>query len=241
MECDEKLQNEDHAPELDSKKSKMNGQPEVIPVEDVRPESIPVEVVRSVRGEGPQEVQGTATFNDVGRRNNVHAEDSKAAHEDGNYVHYVENENILNMEGRLGSMDKGPMSANKSPCNTGPEEVNGDVGPTPGNNLGKRNRDERSLPSIGSVQGPAQRLFCHQDPNYVPLDLNTPARAVPKDQDQNKEELGADISDLDYHGPVLQEDNEDNGSRHGERNQVDGDPVYSISEEIAATVQGRLL
>ncbi|KAM0033821.1 hypothetical protein Hdeb2414_s0016g00490371 [Helianthus debilis subsp. tardiflorus] len=48
-------------------------------------------------------------------------------------------------------------------------------GPTPGGNLGKRNRSVLSPPSIGSTQGPAQRIFYHsQDQVNVPLDLNSP-------------------------------------------------------------------
>ncbi|KAJ0780983.1 putative RNA-directed DNA polymerase [Helianthus annuus] len=49
------------------------------------------------------------------------------------------------------------------------------MGPTPGVNLGKRSRNDVSPPSIGSTQGPAQRLFYQiQDQTKEPLDLNTP-------------------------------------------------------------------
>ncbi|MFS7914594.1 hypothetical protein Hanom_Chr02g00155261 [Helianthus anomalus] len=212
MEYDEKLQNENYAPVLVSKKIPMNG----------LSESIPVEAERSVGGEGPQEVQETVIINDGGNRNNLHAEGSEAAHDDGNNEHYVENENILNVDRRLGNMNNGPRPAETSPCNIGPDVVNGDVGPTPGNNLGKRNRDERSPPSIGSVQGPAQRLFCHQSSNAVPLDLNTPASAVPNHLEQSGEEPGVGLPDPDHHGPELQEDY---GSRPGGRDQEGGIPV----------------
>ncbi|KAM0013539.1 putative RNA recognition motif domain, nucleotide-binding alpha-beta plait domain superfamily [Helianthus debilis subsp. tardiflorus] len=56
-------------------------------------------------------------------------------------------------------------------------------GPTPGTNLGKRYRMDRSPPSIGSMQGPSQRLFGQK--NFLEgesLDLNTP---VMEDNDRN--------------------------------------------------------
>ncbi|MFS7933796.1 hypothetical protein Hanom_Chr04g00384031 [Helianthus anomalus] len=47
-------------------------------------------------------------------------------------------------------------------------------GQTPSINLGKRSRNDVSPPSIGSTQGPAQRMFYHsQDHSNEPLDLNT--------------------------------------------------------------------
>ncbi|MFS8009613.1 hypothetical protein Hanom_Chr14g01286991 [Helianthus anomalus] len=71
-----------------------------------------------------------------------------------------------------GPMDGGPVgysSIEDWPCgekNSGPkgsvgapDQLGGDMGPTPINCLGKRSRAVRSPPSLGSIQGPAQRLF----------------------------------------------------------------------------------
>ncbi|MFS7936141.1 hypothetical protein Hanom_Chr05g00411961 [Helianthus anomalus] len=69
----------------------------------------------------------------------------------------------------------GPNGSNPDVGSPKPDFVNGDHGPTPIINLGKRNRDDRSPPSIGSVQGPSQKLFSHlSGPGSDPLDLNTP-------------------------------------------------------------------
>ncbi|MFS7943061.1 hypothetical protein Hanom_Chr06g00495861 [Helianthus anomalus] len=59
----------------------------------------------------------------------------------------------------------------------GPNMASEGGGPTPGTNLGKRLRMDRSPPSIGSMQGPSQRLFGQA--NFLEgesLDLNTPYR-----------------------------------------------------------------
>ncbi|MFS7947299.1 hypothetical protein Hanom_Chr06g00546651 [Helianthus anomalus] len=53
-----------------------------------------------------------------------------------------------------GPGDGGPMGLDGLPS-----QVGGDDGPTPVNCLGKRSRAFRSPPSLGSIQGPAQRFF----------------------------------------------------------------------------------
>ncbi|KAF5800347.1 hypothetical protein HanXRQr2_Chr07g0315031 [Helianthus annuus] len=56
-----------------------------------------------------------------------------------------------------------------------PSQLGGDVGPTPVNCLGKRSRAVRSPPSLGLIQGPAQRLFGQcEKPDSNSLDLNSP-------------------------------------------------------------------
>ncbi|MFS7971404.1 hypothetical protein Hanom_Chr09g00832441 [Helianthus anomalus] len=71
-----------------------------------------------------------------------------------------------------------------------------DTRPTPAVNLGKRSRDERSPPSVGSIQGPTQRLFSNFDRNTSePLDLSTPVG----DSSANEEDIPPDLeTNKDY-------------------------------------------
>ncbi|MFS7975884.1 hypothetical protein Hanom_Chr10g00885881 [Helianthus anomalus] len=69
----------------------------------------------------------------------------------------------------------GPAIMNPVELLSRPNGSSAKDGPTPGVNLGKRNRNVFSPPSIGSTQGPSQRIFCQsQDQFNEPLDLNTP-------------------------------------------------------------------
>ncbi|MFS8033452.1 hypothetical protein Hanom_Chr17g01569741 [Helianthus anomalus] len=71
--------------------------------------------------------------------------------------------------------DGGPDILNPADNLSGPNNLFGDEGPTPAGNLGKRNREERSPPSLGSMQGPAQRPVFHvQIPLGGQIDLNSP-------------------------------------------------------------------
>ncbi|MFS7951760.1 hypothetical protein Hanom_Chr07g00598931 [Helianthus anomalus] len=71
----------------------------------------------------------------------------------------------------------GPNEINVGEYKSGPGNDLFSDGPTPFLNLGKRNRDDQSPPSIGSIQGPTQCLFYQpNNSEYVPLDLNTPVR-----------------------------------------------------------------
>ncbi|MFS7965975.1 hypothetical protein Hanom_Chr09g00768411 [Helianthus anomalus] len=139
---------------------------------NVQPENNPVGVDQSQEAQVLSEDQSTPEVNAGGNLFNVHGDEHMAAHgcniNEGN----IEDLN-LNFE----------RSDGPSPFNPGVNtygifnEKVGD-GPTPTMNLGKRNRDERNPPSIGSVQGPTQRLYCAPFcSNIEPLDLNTPVRA----------------------------------------------------------------
>ncbi|MFS7987923.1 hypothetical protein Hanom_Chr11g01028481 [Helianthus anomalus] len=69
-----------------------------------------------------------------------------------------------------------PQPFNMNNFMDGPNLVHGDYGPTPGYPLGKRSRELRSPPSLGSLLGPSQRLFVHnQEEEHVDLDLNIPS------------------------------------------------------------------
>ncbi|MFS7912016.1 hypothetical protein Hanom_Chr02g00124891 [Helianthus anomalus] len=50
-------------------------------------------------------------------------------------------------------------------------------GPTPSVGLGKKNRDTRSPPSSGSMQGPPARTFFQDPPTDPSLDLNRPSKS----------------------------------------------------------------
>ncbi|MFS7965737.1 hypothetical protein Hanom_Chr09g00765691 [Helianthus anomalus] len=75
---------------------------------------------------------------------------------------------VCNNEGDLGNRD-GPIKKgggyygpNESGPDVGVSQPNfelGEDGPTPIISLGKRNRDDRSPPSTGSMQGPSQKIF----------------------------------------------------------------------------------
>ncbi|MFS7980146.1 hypothetical protein Hanom_Chr10g00935931 [Helianthus anomalus] len=71
----------------------------------------------------------------------------------------------------------GPTMVNMGINNTGPDVGLTKDDPVSAVNLGKRLRDDRSPPSIGSTQGPTHRLF-HQSNRATidPIDLNTPVR-----------------------------------------------------------------
>ncbi|MFS7918322.1 hypothetical protein Hanom_Chr03g00199631 [Helianthus anomalus] len=74
-----------------------------------------------------------------------------------------------------------------------PNTVNGDDGPTPYINLGKRYREDRSPPSIGSTQGPSQKLFGQSVRlDSVSLDLNSPAREPSGCEESARGNVGAD-------------------------------------------------
>ncbi|MFS7910893.1 hypothetical protein Hanom_Chr02g00111521 [Helianthus anomalus] len=105
--------------------------------------------------------------------NYVHGEDDLSASDNCNNVGDPRNINSVYQKGGDkggGHNENGPgVEASK------PKSASGENGPTPSVNLGKRNRGERSPPSIGSMQGPSQKFFGQpnrSDP--VSLDLNTP-------------------------------------------------------------------
>ncbi|MFS7898965.1 hypothetical protein Hanom_Chr10g00945131 [Helianthus anomalus] len=89
-----------------------------------------------------------------------------------------------NNEGLVDDVDQtinfgngGPVMDGMDFNNSGPG--NGPIKNDPGTsvNLGKRNRDARSPPSIGSTQGPTHRVFLQTDDATIdPIDLNTPVR-----------------------------------------------------------------
>ncbi|MFS7976592.1 hypothetical protein Hanom_Chr10g00894241 [Helianthus anomalus] len=135
----------------------------------------PVEIVKSQGGEETPAHQRSPTVNTSMGNNNLHGDVNKSAHEDRNYegvaVRTTCPESNLHMGN--GPKDSGHVSSCIKSVqidgakDSGPQEVNRKSnnmedygGPTPCISLGKRNRTERSPPSLGSLQGPTQKLFC---------------------------------------------------------------------------------
>ncbi|MFS8033311.1 hypothetical protein Hanom_Chr17g01568041 [Helianthus anomalus] len=127
---------------------------------------------KSQGGVGSPALQQSPTVIASMENNNVHGDFNKSAHGDYNYEGDLDGVTCpeLNEHMHNGPKDNGytvpnsnidRMDGNKV---SGPKEVNGESnnldgyeGPTPNCKLGKRNRTERSPPSLGSTQGPTQR------------------------------------------------------------------------------------
>ncbi|MFS7934785.1 hypothetical protein Hanom_Chr05g00395761 [Helianthus anomalus] len=71
--------------------------------------------------------------------------------------------------------NSGPNNNTSGERSSGPNNLFDGGDYTPAQYLGKRNRDERSPPSFGSIQGPAQRpVYQSHVPPDVQIDLNSP-------------------------------------------------------------------
>ncbi|MFS7977642.1 hypothetical protein Hanom_Chr10g00906411 [Helianthus anomalus] len=111
-----------------------------------------------------------------------------------------------------------------------------DTRPTPTVNLGKRSRDERSPPSVGSIQGPTQRLFSNLDRNTSePLDLNTPVG----DSSANVEDILPDL-ETNEDNPAVQNPGtdfiDDNLGSGGGETQLDT-IQYNLRKEVEETLR----
>ncbi|KAJ0503264.1 hypothetical protein HanHA300_Chr11g0422341 [Helianthus annuus] len=143
----------------------------------------PVETEKTGDFQESGEAQGVNSFNEKGEEINVHGEVEKAA--SGKEVNEAQVENIgsPNMVSSGGpayvntqELGMGPNAGIRE-AKTGPNGAIGGTGQAQSQSRGKRSRDIRSPPSIGSTQGPSQRLFSqYNNPHIDPIDLNTPAR-----------------------------------------------------------------
>ncbi|MFS7951172.1 hypothetical protein Hanom_Chr07g00591851 [Helianthus anomalus] len=149
-----------------------------------RPEDVPVAGDQTVENQESLEAQGTGGVNaDVGFHD-VHGKEVGAEHvriNDESHVPVSDRSNKEDCGGpsefNSGMQNNGPFVAEVDINCNGPNDGLEDLGPMSAVNLGKRNRGERSPPSIGSTQGPSQRIFNHSGMNdREPLDLNTPVR-----------------------------------------------------------------
>ncbi|MFS8004208.1 hypothetical protein Hanom_Chr13g01222991 [Helianthus anomalus] len=150
----------------------------------------PPENRTSQEGEGFQTHQQESGCNDDMDNQCLHGNVDMTAHVNCNAEVDLETGPSLNTNNNNnnGPKDGGPDGINQNEPGYGENRRHGpemvyeennfmddNGGPTPANCLGKRNRAERSPPSIGSVQGPTQRKYgesCRSD--SVSLDLNNP-------------------------------------------------------------------
>ncbi|MFS8025647.1 hypothetical protein Hanom_Chr16g01477561 [Helianthus anomalus] len=160
-EIDQKLGNSDHRKDDDM----ANGRQENVPVEDDQ-------VVDNQQTEGNQ---GSAPINVMENVNGMHGDPVGAVHDSG--VNAVLSRGLRDVSN---DSSGGPNMNNQNNNMAGPNAEVVNMGPSLGHNLGKRNRDVRSPPSVGSTQGPTQRLFNPPSGTYVEsIDLNTPIREYP--------------------------------------------------------------
>ncbi|MFS7941731.1 hypothetical protein Hanom_Chr06g00479701 [Helianthus anomalus] len=120
---------------------------------NARPELSPVVSVRMSEDQESVEVHGSSTINVDGNTKGLHRnlfEESKGGHNDDVQAGNLDIPNNIQISG--------PNKEKSVDIDVGPNVVTDDVGPSPAPNLGKRNREERSPPSIGSTQGPTQRM-----------------------------------------------------------------------------------
>ncbi|MFS8021318.1 hypothetical protein Hanom_Chr16g01425981 [Helianthus anomalus] len=127
-----------------------------------RAENTPVDNEKSLDNQQSVEAHGFPNLEAGQKSKSLHGEMLNSAHvEGGNDVGNV------HVGINLRNTDGGP--------NAGFEDAGPTIGPK------KRNREERSPPSIGSTQGPTQRLYNQPiRPSVEPLDLNTPIRDRPE-------------------------------------------------------------
>ncbi|MFS7966584.1 hypothetical protein Hanom_Chr09g00775431 [Helianthus anomalus] len=127
---------------------------------------------RPLDNQESQEAQGAPIVNAGGNVDPMHGELFEKELGGENNEILVDDVDLSNKVGNGGPNMDG-MDFN----NSGPGAGLTKNGPVKNANLGKRNRDVRSPPSIGSTQGPTHRLF-HQSNGATidPIDLNTPDR-----------------------------------------------------------------
>ncbi|MFS7989900.1 hypothetical protein Hanom_Chr11g01052361 [Helianthus anomalus] len=135
-----------------------------------RPENPPGDNEQFLDSQEAVEAHGSLSDSDVQVPRSLHGDGTKVAHGDG--INVAVNGHVEILKNKL---NEGP---NKTiSVESGPSADPNNNGPVIGPNLGKRNREDRSPPSIGSTQGPTQRIFLQSNmPTVEPLDLNTPAR-----------------------------------------------------------------
>ncbi|MFS7995908.1 putative RNA recognition motif domain, nucleotide-binding alpha-beta plait domain superfamily [Helianthus anomalus] len=125
----------------------------------------PVEMEESTGVQGSQETEESPGINENMEKNDVHGEINLSAHGD------CCNDAIPNLGdcpvpevsymGPVMDINNPMVGGSCGPNGQGfqPNYANGEDGPSPFINLAKRSREDRSPPSIGSIQGPSQRLF----------------------------------------------------------------------------------
>ncbi|MFS8021767.1 hypothetical protein Hanom_Chr16g01431281 [Helianthus anomalus] len=137
-----------------------------------RSENIPVDNEQSMDNQQSVEAHGFSTFEVDQNSKSLHAEVVKSTHVEGD-------NDVVNVHVDINSAD----------INGGPNFRLNDTGPTLGPK--KRNREDRSPPSIGSTQGPTQRIYNQPNrPSIESLDLNIPVRDRFSTIDENVADFG---------------------------------------------------
>ncbi|MFS7935643.1 hypothetical protein Hanom_Chr05g00406021 [Helianthus anomalus] len=124
-------------------------------MENGRQENDPVEDEQLVGNQQPVSNQESALINVVENTNSLHGDSVGAEH-----VVAINDVLSLGLREDNNAFSGGPNITYQKDNKVGPitEVVNN--GPSMVPNLGKRNRDDRSPPSVGSTQGPTQRRHC---------------------------------------------------------------------------------
>ncbi|MFS7960029.1 hypothetical protein Hanom_Chr08g00698161 [Helianthus anomalus] len=135
-----------------------------------RPESSPVVNVRRTEDDRSPEIQRSSSINVDRNSNSLHGNLFEENNGGVNDDVLADNVGIPN-----NSKFGGTNNDNSVSKVDGPNVVTDNGGPSLPPNLGKRNREDRSPPSIGSTQGPTQRMYYHPtNPIIDPIDLNSP-------------------------------------------------------------------
>ncbi|KAJ0454565.1 putative RNA recognition motif domain, nucleotide-binding alpha-beta plait domain superfamily [Helianthus annuus] len=150
---------------------------------NVQPDSSPADHGQTVGNQEAVEDKRSSGVNAYGEAQRLHGERLETERDTRNNVSQpptLENPKIVVGDGpniaRVDSNRNGPIDTGMDNNYIGPNYVAEGLGSMSVANLGKRNREERSPPSIGSTQGPAQRFNNLGNFNCEPLDLNTPIR-----------------------------------------------------------------
>ncbi|KAJ0445701.1 putative RNA-directed DNA polymerase [Helianthus annuus] len=191
------------------------------------PEDASMENVSPMKVQGSVEVHGSSVVNAGGELETLHGNLFGEPHGSGlKEVLEGELDNSINNDN---NGTGGPKLDNMEDNNVGPDVSMINDGPTPFVNLGKRNRDDCSPPSIGSTQGPTQKVFYQAGrSNLEPIDLNTPGRA-------NSGSAAVDIeSDSPLADPADHVENLEVGVGSGSD---PPDPQRVIDDEVQETIK----
>ncbi|KAF5805251.1 putative RNA recognition motif domain, nucleotide-binding alpha-beta plait domain superfamily [Helianthus annuus] len=211
----------------------------------------PVANEQSHEGEGSPTPQKDQGINSNMGNPNLHGEEYTSAHV---HCHEMDKGNLLTPDltnylangpidgGPVGSVSiedwfNGEKQSGPNGIDGLPNQLGGDDGLTPVNCLGKRSRADRSPPSLGSIQGPSQRLFGqYEKPDSTSLDLNSPIREGSGAVEDFLDTPDVVIDDQVVHSPIGDADNpEPDPDSFGAPDAPDIQRF--LREEIDATVQ----
>ncbi|KAJ0619933.1 putative RNA recognition motif domain, nucleotide-binding alpha-beta plait domain superfamily [Helianthus annuus] len=203
-----------------------------VELEHGRPESSPVVNDRLSEDYRTREVQGSSPINVDGNTKSLHGnlfEETKGGSNDDVQADNLRTPNNIQIGGT--------NNENSVTKVVGPNVVVDDGGPSLPPNLGKRNREDRSPPSIGSTQGPTQRMFYQPtNPIIEPIDLNSPLQEKSDifEACNNGHMDNSGASDTPIEVTVTQV--LDSGMA-AETRQSENEPQQVLTDEVAATIK----